>query len=53
LYEVAEVANEQIDKLKDAMSYGTKRLLMYDELPAPWQNNKVKDTLSIFILIAC
>ncbi|KAG0746029.1 hypothetical protein G6F57_006627 [Rhizopus arrhizus] len=40
LYEVAEVANEQIDKLKDAMSYGTKRLLMYDELPAPWQNNK-------------
>lgn len=41
LYEVAEVANGQIDQLKEAMAYGTKRLLMYDELPTPWQNNQV------------
>ncbi|KAG1473901.1 hypothetical protein G6F56_000677 [Rhizopus delemar] len=40
LYEVAEVANGQIDQLKEAMAYGTKRLLMYDELPTPWQNNQ-------------
>ncbi|KAG1048412.1 hypothetical protein G6F43_009195 [Rhizopus delemar] len=39
-HEVAEVANEQIDKLKEAMTFGTKRLLHYDELPAPWQSNK-------------
>lgn len=42
-HEVAEVANEQIDKLKEAMTFGTKRLLHYDELPAPWQSNKVKE----------
>ncbi|KAI9258557.1 hemolysin-III related-domain-containing protein [Sporodiniella umbellata] len=39
-YEVAGAANGQIDQLKEAMAYGTKRLLMYHELPTPWQNNE-------------
>lgn len=38
---VAGVANDHIDKLKYAMSFGTNRLLMYDELPGPWQSNEV------------
>jgi adiponectin receptor len=46
LYEVAGAANEHIDKLKAAMTFGTKRLLLYDELPAPWQNNKVREKQS-------
>ncbi|KAG2203458.1 hypothetical protein INT47_008185 [Mucor saturninus] len=37
---VAGVANDHIDKLKYAMSFGTNRLLMYDELPGPWQSNE-------------
>ncbi|CEP13754.1 hypothetical protein [Parasitella parasitica] len=37
---VAGVANEHIDKLKYAMSFGSNRLLMYDELPGPWQSNE-------------
>jgi adiponectin receptor len=41
LYKVAGVATEQIDKLKFAVSYGSQRLLMYDELPGPWQSNEV------------
>lgn len=41
LIKVAGVANEHIDKLKYAMSFGTNRLLMYDELPGPWQSNEV------------
>ncbi|KAI7907332.1 hemolysin-III related-domain-containing protein [Cokeromyces recurvatus] len=40
LMEVAGVANEHIDKLKNAVSYGTTRLLTYDELPTPWQSNQ-------------
>lgn len=39
---VAGVATDHIDKLKYAMSFGTNRLLMYDELPGPWQSNEVK-----------
>jgi len=38
---VAGVANDHIDKLKYAMSFGSNRLLMYDELPGPWQSNEV------------
>ncbi|KAI8991199.1 hemolysin-III related-domain-containing protein [Mycotypha africana] len=38
--QVAGVANEHIDKLKYAMQHGSKRLLMYDELPEPWQSNQ-------------
>lgn len=38
---VAGVANDHIDKLKYAMSFGANRLLMYDELPGPWQSNEV------------
>lgn len=41
---VAGVANEHIDKLKFAMSSTANRLLMYDELPGPWQNNEVRKT---------
>lgn len=41
IIKVAGVANEHIDKLMNAMSYGTNRLLMYDELPGPWQSNEV------------
>jgi adiponectin receptor len=44
---VAGVANEHIDKLKFAMSSTANRLLMYDELPGPWQSNEVKDTLHV------
>ncbi|RCH99034.1 hypothetical protein CU098_003992 [Rhizopus stolonifer] len=40
ILEVAGAANEKLDKLKYAMSFGTNRLLMYDELPGPWQNNQ-------------
>ncbi|OBZ89621.1 Uncharacterized protein C30D11.11 [Choanephora cucurbitarum] len=40
ILEVAGAANEKFDKLKFAMSFGTTRLLLYDELPAPWQNNQ-------------
>ncbi|KAI8054824.1 hemolysin-III related-domain-containing protein [Thamnidium elegans] len=39
IIKVAGVANEHIDKLKYAMSFGSNRLLMYDELPGPWQSN--------------
>lgn len=42
LMQVAGAATEQIDKLKYAMSFNTKRLLIYDELPGPWQSNQVK-----------
>lgn len=38
---VAGVATDHIDKLKYAMSFGSNRLLMYDELPGPWQSNEV------------
>lgn len=38
---VAGVANDHIDKLKYAMSFGSNRLLIYDELPGPWQSNEV------------
>ena len=41
LIKVAGVANQHIDKIKYAMSYGTNRLLAYDELPGPWQSNEV------------
>lgn len=40
LIKVAGVANQHIDKIKYAMSYGTNRLLAYDELPGPWQSNE-------------
>lgn len=41
IIKVAGVANEHIDKLKFAMNFGSNRLLMYDELPGPWQSNEV------------
>ncbi|KAI8973888.1 hemolysin-III related-domain-containing protein [Pilobolus umbonatus] len=40
LSQVAGAATEHIDKIKWAVSFGTKRLLMYDELPTPWQSNQ-------------
>lgn len=42
LIKVAGVATDHIDKLKYAMTFGTNRLLMYDELPGPWQSNEVR-----------
>jgi adiponectin receptor len=47
---VAGVANEHIDKLKYAMSSTANRLLMYDELPGPWQSNEVNKTAFICVM---
>ncbi|CAO3586618.1 unnamed protein product [Absidia cylindrospora] len=35
----AGVAHEHVDHLKAAISYGSVRLLAYDELPIAWRNN--------------
>jgi adiponectin receptor len=50
LKQVADAATEQIDKLKYAMSFNTKRLLIYDELPGPWQSNEVKKKSSTLLI---
>jgi adiponectin receptor len=38
----ADLAHEQMDHLKAAITSGAKRLLHYEELPVPWRNNMVK-----------
>ncbi|KAI9010517.1 hypothetical protein CLU79DRAFT_891238 [Phycomyces nitens] len=40
IHDMADRASEQMDSLKNAIAYGAKRLLHYEELPEQWQNNK-------------
>ncbi|KAF7728822.1 hypothetical protein EC973_005448 [Apophysomyces ossiformis] len=40
IHDIADMATEQMEHLRQAIAYGAKRLLHYDELPAPWRNNR-------------
>ncbi|KAI7871216.1 hemolysin-III related-domain-containing protein [Spinellus fusiger] len=40
IHDMTDRATLQMDSLKNAIAYGAKRLLNYEELPEQWRNNK-------------